>query len=181
MEKKIELAQKGQEAQLGGIKQFMVSLKWTSATDFDLAAAYKAKDGREGLCYFGDLGNLNDFPHMQLSGDEGVGDTGGDNEETMRGMSLDAMEYVWLLCWDYGAVQAGTATRFKDCGVTCSLMDDSGTNHEVKLDTDDMCNVLCVATIDNSSPMGAKFVNTSKAGTLKGLNNLSELMGIINS
>jgi hypothetical protein len=59
-------------------------------------------------------------------------------------------------------------------------MDDKGVNHEVKIDTGDMGNVCCVATIDNRSPMGAQFVNTSKAGTLKGLKNLGELMNIIN-
>ena len=105
----MDLLQKGAAAQVSSIKQFMVSLRWTSAMDFDLAAVYKAKDGREGLCYFGELGNLNEFPNIQLSGDEGVGDSGGDNEETMRVVSLDAMEPVWLLCWDYGAVETGTA------------------------------------------------------------------------
>ena len=62
----------------------MVSLKWTTATDFDLAAAYEGKDGKKNMVYFGDLRNLNEFPFMQLSGDESVGDTAGDNEETMR-------------------------------------------------------------------------------------------------
>ena len=85
----MDLQQKGESASLGGIKQFMVSLKWTTAADFDLAAAYKRKDGTTGLVYFGELGDLNSFPFMQLSGDEGVGDQGGDNEETMRVMKID--------------------------------------------------------------------------------------------
>ena len=72
----MELTQEGQEAHVGGIKNFVVSLRWTSAVDFDLAAAYKAKDGRKGLCYFGDLGSLDDFPNMQLSGDDVIGGTG---------------------------------------------------------------------------------------------------------
>jgi len=177
----MELAQKGQEAQLGGMKQFMVSLKWTTATDFDLAAAYETKDGKMGMVYFGDLGNLNDFPFMQLSGDEGVGDAGGDNEETMRVMKLDDMKYVWIFCWDYGAVQQGTPARFAGSDATVSLMDDTGASHQVKLDTGDTGNVCVMATIDNSSAMGAKFVNTSKAGTLKGLSNLDQLMAIVNS
>jgi uncharacterized protein involved in tellurium resistance len=177
----MELAQKGQEAQIGGLKQFMVSLKWTTATDFDLAAAYEGKDGGKNMVYFGDLGNLNEFPFMQLSGDEGVGDTAGDNEETMRVMQLDEMKYVWILCWDYGAVQEGKPARFSGSDVSVSLMDDSGTNHSVSLDTGDTGNFCVVATIDNSSPMGAKLVNESKAGTLKGLSNLDQLMAIINA
>ena len=177
----MELAQKGQEASLGGLKQFMVSLKWTTAADFDLAAAYEGKDGKSGMVYFGELGDLNSFPFMQLSGDEGVGDTGGENEETMRVTKLDDMKYIWVLCWDYGAVKDGKPARFDNSDATVTLMDDAGTSHEVKLDTGDLGNVCVMATIDNSSPMGANLVNTSKAGTLKGLKNLDQLMEIINS
>ena len=37
---------------------------------------------------------------MSLSGDAGVGDTGGDNEETMRIVRLDDMKKVWIFCWE---------------------------------------------------------------------------------
>ena len=187
----MELAQKGQEAQLGSIKQFMVSLKWTTAADFDLACLYRAKDSSNGLIYFGGhqntkergnttspaLGNLNEFPFIQLSGDEGIGDAGGDNEETMRVMNIDEMEKLWIICWDYTQVQAGAPARFKESDVKVSLMDDSGTNHEVKLDTGELGNVCVVANIDNSSAMGATFVNASATTTLKGLD-FNTLLGI---
>jgi tellurite resistance protein TerA len=175
----MELKQKGAEANVGEFEQLMVSMKWTTAADFDLAAAYEAKDGKQGLVYFGELGDLNAFPFMQLSGDKGVGDTGGDNEETMRITKLDDMKYVWLLCWDYGKVKDGTPARFKDSDVSLSVMDDKGTSHDVNLDTGDMGNVALLATIDNTSPIGVKLINASKAGTLKGLQNLQELMNII--
>lgn len=177
----MELKQKGAEANVGGFKQLMVSMKWTTAADFDLAAAYESKDGKQGMVYFGELGDLNAFPFMQLSGDEGVGDTGGDNEETMRITKLDDMKYVWLLCWDYGKVKDGTPARFKDSDVSLSVMDDKGNSHNVNLDTGDLGNVAVLATIDNASPIGAKVINASKAGTLKGLQNLQELMDIIQS
>ncbi len=176
----MDLVQKGSEANVGGFNQLMVSMKWTTAADFDLAAAYEGKDGKQGLVYFGELGDLNAFPYMQLSGDEGVGDTGGDNEETMRITKLDDMKYVWILCWDYGKVQEGAAARFKESDVSLSVMDDKGSGHDVKLDTGDMGNVALLATIDNSSPVGIKLINSSKAGTLKGLSNLQQLMDIIN-
>ena len=67
----MELKQKGSEANVGGFKQLMVSMKWTTAADFDLAAAYEDKSGKQGLIYFGEQGDLNTFPFMQLSGDEG--------------------------------------------------------------------------------------------------------------
>ncbi|MDM8552071.1 hypothetical protein QUF72_18445 [Desulfobacterales bacterium HSG2] len=175
----MELKQKGSEANVGGFKQLMVTMKWTTAADFDLAAAYEGKDGKKSLVYFGELGDLNNFPYMQLSGDEGVGDTGGENEEVMRITKLDEMKYVWILCWDYGKVQEGSPARFSDSDVSLSVMDDRGTAHEVTLDTGDMGNVALLATIDNSSPVGVKLVNSSKAGTLKGLKNLQQLIEII--
>lgn len=176
----MELKQKGSEANVGGFKQLMVAMRWSTAADFDLATAYETKDGKQGLVYFGEKGDLNAFPFMQLSGDEGVGDKGGKNEETMRITKLDDMKYVWIICWDYGKVKDGSAARFKDSDVTLALMDDTGTSHDVTLDTGDMGNVALIATIDNSSPIGAKLVNTSKAGTLKGLKKLQDLMDIIN-
>jgi tellurite resistance protein TerA len=179
----MELATKGASANLGGIKQFMVSLKWTTQTDFDLAVFYRAKDSSTGLVYFGghsntngrgntpkpQLGNLNDFPFMELSGDEGVGDSGDDNSEEMRVMSLDEMGEVYIVCWDYGAVTSGSPARFAGSDVTVSLMDDTGTNHNITLDAGAIGNTAIVAKIDNTSPMGAQFINTSNAGTLKGL------------
>ena len=85
----MELTQKGDAAEVGNFKQLLVTMKWTTAADFDLAAAYEGKDGKKGMVYFGDLGNLNSFPFMQLSGDEGQGDTGGDNEEQMQTVSAE--------------------------------------------------------------------------------------------
>ena len=176
----MELKQKGSEANVGGVNQLMVSMKWTTAADFDLAAAYETKQSDLGLVYFGELGNLNGFPFMQLSGDEGVGDTGGENEETMRITKLDDMNYVWILCWDYGKVRNGEPARFKDSDVSLSIVDDRGSTHNVNLDTENMGNVALIATIDNSNPVGAKLVNSSKAGTLKGLKNIQQLIDIIN-
>ncbi|WP_373498317.1 hypothetical protein [Desulfococcus sp.] len=175
----MELKQKGSEANVGGFKQLMVAMRWSTAADFDLAAAYEGKDGKQGLIYFGEKGDLNTFPFMQLSGDEGVGDTAGKNEEIMRITKVDDMKYVWIICWDYGRVKDGSAARFKDSDVTLSILDDTGTSHNVTLDTGDMGNVALLATIDNSSPIGAKLINSSKAGTLKGLKKLQDLMDVI--
>ncbi len=171
----MELKQKGAEANVGSFRQLMVTMKWTTAADFDLAAVYEDKSDKKGIVYFGEMGDLNNFPYMQLSGDEGVGDTGGDNEEVMRVTKLDDMKYVWILSWDYGKVQDGSPARFKESDVSLSLMDDKGRTHNVTLDTGDMGNVALIATIDNTSPIGAKLINSSKAVTLKGLKNLQQL------
>jgi len=175
----MELKQKGAEANVGSFKQLMVSMRWTTAADFDLAAAYESREGKLGLVYFGDRGDLNGFPFMQLSGDEGVDDKGGDNEEILRITRLDDMKFVWLLCWDYGKVKNGEAARFKHSDVVMTMLDDRGTSHDVVLDTGDMGNVALIATIDNTSPIGARLINSSKAGTLKGLKKLQDLIDII--
>jgi tellurite resistance protein TerA len=174
----MELKQKGASASVGSFKQLLVTMKWTTAADFDLAACYQKKDGNYGLVYFGDLGDLNGFPFIQLSGDEGVGDEGGDNEEQLRITKLDELSNVWLLCWDYGQVQAGKPARFSDSDITLNVMDDSANSHNVTLDTGTFGNVCVMATIE-VSPIGSKLVNTSKAGTLKGLTNLQQLLDII--
>lgn len=174
----MELKQKGASANVGSFKQLLVTMKWTTAADFDLAAAYQKTDGSYGLVYFGDLGDLNDFPYIQLSGDEGQGDAGGDNEEQLRITKLDDMKAVWLLAWDYGQVQAGKPARFADSDISLSVMDDTGNSHNVTLDAGTFGNVASIAMIENG-PVGSKLVNTSKAGTLKGLTNLQQLLDII--
>jgi tellurite resistance protein TerA len=176
----MEIKQKGGSAELGGISQCMVTLAWTTATDFDLAALYETKDGKKGMVYFGEMGNLNEFPFMQLSGDEGVGDSGGDNKEEMRLTKFDDMVKVHIVAWDYTAVSDGTPARFSGSDVKVTLMDDKGTSHDVPLASGDVGNVCIVATIDNSSPMGAKLVNESSVGTLKGLNSSDQLFAILN-
>ncbi|HJN73494.1 MAG TPA: hypothetical protein QGF58_06125 [Myxococcota bacterium] len=176
----MELKQKGEAANVGSFKQLLVTMKWTTAADFDLAACYQRQNGQYGLIYFGDLGNLNDFPYIQLSGDEGQGDTGGDNEEQLRITKLDDMKSVWLICWDYGQVQKGAPARFADSDVSLNVMDDSGTSHDVRLDAGTFGNTAIIAAIENSA-IGSKITNMSKAGTLKGLTNLQQLLDIINS
>lgn len=176
----MELKQKGQEAFIP-IKQLMVTMKWTTAADFDLAVVYETKEGKYGLVYFGDLGDMNAFPYMALSKDEGVGDKGGENEETLRITRLDDMKYVWITCWDYGMVQNGQAARFKDSDVVLTIIDDTGKSVSITIDTGDTGNVCCIATLDNSSPMGAKAINSSKAGTLKGLKSLDQLTSLVKS
>ncbi len=174
----MELKQKGAEGYIP-LKQLMVSMKWTTAADFDLAVVYESKNSQQGIVYFGDLGNMNQFPFMQLSGDQGIGDKGGDNEETLRITRLDDMKYVWIFCWDYGKVQEGSAARFGDSDITLTITDDTGQMISVKVDTGDFGNVCCIATIDNTSAIGAKLINSSKAATLKGLKQLEQLLEVV--
>ncbi len=174
----LKLKQKGMSASMKPIKNLIVTMKWTTAADFDLSAVYKTKWGDYGIAYFGELGSLNTFPYIELSGDEGVGDTGGDNEEVLRISKLDDMDYVWIMCWDYTMVQKGKPARFKNSDILLIIEDDEGMRYEVPLDTGNFGNTAVIATIDNSSgtPM---LINESKVGTLKGLNDLAQLLDVI--
>lgn len=178
----MELVQKGASAELETIKGLKATLTWHESCDFDLAALCEMKTGEEKLIYFGDKGDLNTTPFIKLDKDAGVGDTvddGGENKETLKMTKLDEnIKAIHLLCWDWGKIQSGDHARFKESDVKLSIIDDSGNNHDVKLDCGDVGNVAVVATIDNSSPIGAKFVNTSKAGTLKGLSESKQLLEI---
>jgi uncharacterized protein involved in tellurium resistance len=180
----MDLVQKGQEAAVNPekLQQAMVSMRWTTAADFDLAVLIEKKSGGDPtMCYFGDKGNLNAFPYMELSGDEGVGDTGGDNEETMRITKIDPdIAKAHIVVWDYGKVTEGAPARFADSDCHVGIMDQDGNNHDVKLDCGDTGNVCVLATIDCTSPIGAKLVNTSKAGTIKGLKNANQILAIAN-
>ncbi len=181
----MEIKAKGESLEVGGIKQAMVKLNWTSAIDFDLAALIEKNDGTKDFVYYANLGNMNEFPFMQLSGDAGVGDSvddGGENEETMRIAKLDdSIAKIHIVAWDFGAVGDGSAARFKDSDVKVALIDDKGTSYDVLLDSGELGNTCIIATIDNTSPMGAKLINESKMGTLKGLTNTDQLFDIANS
>ena len=159
----MQLKQKGASAHVGSFKQLLVTMKWTSSADFDLAACYQTTGGDHGLVYFGDLGKLNEHPYIELSGDEGQGDSGGDNEEQLRITKLDGMRFIWLIGWDYTQVQAGGPARFAGSDVSLSVMDDTGTNHDVTLDAGAMGNVCAIATIE-VSPIGSKLVPKQAQG-----------------
>lgn len=174
MEPKIVLEEKGASSNLPSITQLLASLTWTDAIDFDLAALYEAKDGRKGMVYYGEKGDLNAFPFMQLSGDEGVGDTAGNNEETMKIVNLDEIKKVHLVAWDYNRIRTGAAARFGSSNAAITVMDDKGESHQCKLVTDAVANVAFIATIDNSSPIGAKLINQSRVAKLDGLDGAAE-------
>ena len=169
MEPKVTLEAKGATSNLPSIKQLLCTLSWTSAIDFDLAALYEGKDGTRGMVYYAKKGSLNAFPYMQLSGDEGVGDTGGKNEETMRIVDLKDLKKVHLVAWDYNRIQSGAAARFADSDAKIEVLDDNSEMHRCNLAADGEGNVVVIATIDNSSPIGAKLINQSKTGKIVGI------------
>ena len=163
LKRKVTLKSKGEEAYVS-VKQLMVSLKWTAPVDLDLMAFYKAKDGQEGGVFSdnypgGTLGNLNTFPFIELSGDEGVGGTGGDNEEILRITKLDDLAELYIVTINYDDAVENTPSSFSDYDGAIVVMNDRGEAVEVPLNSTDKGHVAIICKIDNTSPMGAKLVN----------------------
>lgn len=136
----MELKQKGQKADIGAFKQIRVSLIWTSPVDLDLMAFYKTKDGRIGGVYSdnyagGSLGNVNKFPFIELSGDEGVGASGGDNSEEMRIMKLDDYESLYICALNFTDASSGSSHVFADYDARVEVVTDHGEKHTVALDS----------------------------------------------
>lgn len=177
----MQLKQKNAEVNMENFNgNLAVKMKWTSAIDFDLAALYVKKDGSEGLVYFGNLGNSASFPFIQLDKDSGVGDQGGDNEENLKISKIEDFQKIHLVAWDYKAVLGGSHARFDDSDLKLFLDDSKDVKHEVHLHTGDLGNTIVVATIDNSGDT-PKLINTSKVGTLKGLDDSKSILAIANS
>lgn len=174
----MELKQKGQETFIP-LMQLMATMKWTTAADFDLAALYEGIDGKIGLVYFGDRGDKNAFPYINLNEDSGVGDKGGDNKEVLFITRFDELRYVWIFCWDYNRAQKGEVARFADSDVQIIIEANDGTNITVRLDSLESGNIACIASIDNTSSHGARLINTSKVATLNGLKTLDQLTSIV--
>ncbi len=136
----MELKQKGTKADIGAFKQMKVSLTWSSAVDLDLMAFYRTGDGRTGGVYSdnyagGILGDLNQFPFIELSGDEGVGAVGGDNSEEMRIVRLDDFEELYICALNFTDASSGTDKVFANYDAKVNVVTDRGESHTVVLDS----------------------------------------------
>ncbi len=162
----MELKQKGTNAMLGAFKQMKVSLIWTSAVDLDLMAFYKTKDGRVGGVLSdnyagGTLGDLNQFPFIELSGDAGVGAVAGDNREELRIAKMDDFEELHIVALNFTDASASSDKVFADYDARVEVVTDKGESHTVNLDSRQSGSVaiLCKFT---STFMGTSLVNNSE-------------------
>jgi uncharacterized protein involved in tellurium resistance len=161
----MELKKKGASAALGSFKQLKVSLIWTSAVDLDLMAFYKTKDGRTGGVYSdnysgGNMGDLNAFPFMQLSGDAGVGATGGDNREDMLIANIDQLAELYVVAVNFTDASSGENKVFKQFDARVEVMTDKGETHTISLDSGSPGSVAVLCKFTQSF-MGAQLANDS--------------------
>jgi len=167
----MELKQKGEKADIGAFKQLKVSLIWTSAVDLDLMAFYKTKDGRVGGIYSenyagGTLGDLNQFPFIQLSGDEGVGAKSGDNREELRIVKLDGFEELYICALNFTDASSGADKVFANYDARVEVVNDRGENHRVALDSKQPGSVAVICKFVGSF-ISSSLVNDSEVMSLE--------------
>ena len=160
-----------------------ISMAWTTAADFDLAAVYETQGGDLGFIYFNEFGDINNYPYIELLHDDGVNDTGGNNEETIIIQKLNSVKYVWIFCWDYNMVEKGQRARFATSDINFSLFyleKDDMKEYSIDLDVNSEGNVCCIAVIDNSLPsVDPQLSKCNWTDTLKGLKTVGQLMRIV--
>lgn len=175
----MELNMQGETAELKDMGSLTVSMKWTAAADFDLAVLYEDARGRHGLVYFGELGNLDAYPFMELSEDQGSEASEGAYEETVRIARPGEMSSIWFLCWDYEKVQNGMQYDFKKCDIVLEAAGGVGEPCRIEPMPAEPGNVLILASLIPVSSGGAVLCNDSRVGTLHGLSRLDDLLRIL--
>lgn len=148
----MDLSAKGSSATVApGFNSLIATMKWNASADFDLGAIGVRPDGSHNMVYYKNLGDFG-TDGMQLSGDAGVGDTGGSNEEQLTMVDLSQYDKVYIVVSDYGAIAGGGQMARFDQGVTLDVQDDRGTSHHVELNTATKGNAALVATISKAGP-----------------------------
>lgn len=152
---KIELKEKGGEANLTSVNRVHAQLRWKKAVDLDLYALFEMKNGRKGKIYYSQR-SISGIP-IRLDQDAGVGDTGGDNEENMYFEQVHTIKHVLIVANIYA--KAGASFASYDGGV---IVEADTQQVSVPLSSTLSGNWCIVAHFDNSSPIGAKLTNINK-------------------
>ncbi len=152
--------------------RLMINLNWTAKVDMDLMAFYRTKDGQAGGIFSdrypgGSLGSIDNFPFIELSGDEGIGISTDQNDEVIYIGRLDHLAELYIVSLNYTDAVEKKLTPFKDYDGTAILLNDRGESAEIRLNSPDKGNVAVVCKIDNAGTMGAKLINMSEVMTFE--------------
>lgn len=160
------LKTKGDEAFLS-VKRLVVTLEWTADVDLDLMAFYETKDLKKGGVFSnlypgGSLGDLNCFPYIELSGDEGEQSAVLEKKEVLKIAKLDDMAKVFIVTINYTNATKNRDVYFDSYDARVTVEDDKGHTIQVRLDSSDRGHVAVIARIDNTGPIGAKLINMNE-------------------
>ena len=121
----------------------------------------------EGHIYFSNMGSKTRAPFIELDGDEGIGDTGGDNEENITFADIDKVEYAIIVANIFNKT-----TNFAQYNGSV-IVKGAKTEFEVPLDDSQVGSWCVVAKLDNSGAE-TKLVNVNK--TMRNRPNLSNFI-----
>ncbi len=162
-EQKIILENKGQETNIS-LRQLVVILTWSADVDLDLLAFYKAKDGRTGGVFSknypgGSSGNLEDFPFIELSCDNGLDSSYREKEEILRISELGDMAEMYIVTINYTDAIVNRSSAFIDYDGSVVVFNDTWEAVEVPLNSPEKGHTAVVCKIDNTGNTGAKLIN----------------------
>jgi|LGOV01.1.fsa_nt_gb uncharacterized protein involved in tellurium resistance len=134
------------------VNKARVLLQWKDDADLDLAAFGRTISGQNFSVISdnypkGSMGNLNQFPFMQLSGDAGVGgNVAGDmEEEELLITNLDQVQelYIACFCCDAAGVLEQNA-KFSTLGAQVVVNTDAGDEYTMPLQAVDSNGLVAV-------------------------------------
>jgi uncharacterized protein involved in tellurium resistance len=177
LKKKVTLKRK-EAVGIFDFKKIIITLNWKCkiidgelGPDFDLMAFYKTKDGKTGgVCSNeynsrkSDLGFLDKFPFMQLSGDDKPDENmkeGDPMDEEMKIAKLDDFDAVYICVINYDDAVEGNEEVFGKYGGDVTVTTDSGDNFEVPMDSMEEGHVALICKIDNTTG-NPRLINENK-------------------
>jgi tellurite resistance protein TerA len=110
------LKEKGEKKYIS-VDQLTVTLSWLGAVDLDLVAFYRTKSGDMGGVFSenymgGSLGNLQQFPYMQLSGDALESEGNQRSEEILKVSHLNEIDQLYILALNHTHALTKQSTAF---------------------------------------------------------------------
>ena len=166
----MELNQKGSHVSISEFNNLKITLVWTSAVDLDLLVFYKTLDGQVGGIFSenyrgGSLGSLDQPPFIALSGDAGVGASGGDNREVVDISKLDSFEALCVCALNFTDASSGSNNVFADYDARVEVTTDKGEAFQVRLDSREPGPVAMICKLLPTF-LGSDLINTSEVMSL---------------
>ena len=100
------------------LEPLTVHLHWQGYLDMDIMAVFEYSNGKRGIICFGEYGNREEFPFMELLGDFQFVEVPVDNQEIIAIAPPSSIEHwqnlskIWILGWDFAALSEGILTDF---------------------------------------------------------------------
>ena len=172
---KTVLADKGESAFVP-IKQLIIDMGWDTDVDLDLMLFGVKKDDTHFAIATDQLtkkpetmGNLNAFPFIRHSGDEGVGasgnagSTGKANTERITIAKIDdSIKELFIVAFNYTDAKTSDNKTFAPYGGVVNIKTDAGEVFEVPLNSQETGVAALIATINCENMAGPQLINKNE-------------------